>query len=91
MAHSYRITLERLGGEEPPVADDALVFEVTNHDDLLRVISLMRKKDVLPESEVAEFTIGLKLVAEVLMRHRSQSPFKELFSHVGAFMRTLKK
>ncbi|TCU29492.1 uncharacterized protein DUF3861 [Rhizobium azibense] len=90
-AHTYRVTVERLEGDAPSAADEALVFRTTNHDDLFKILSLMREKQLLPEDEIAEFTIGLKLFAEVLIRHRSEMPFKELFAHFSSFMKALKR
>ncbi|MFS8146477.1 DUF3861 domain-containing protein [Rhizobium sp. BR 249] len=91
MAYTYRITVERLEGDVPSAADKALVFEATNHDDLFKVLSMMREKQMLPWDETAEFTIGLKLFTEVLLRHRSDTPFKKLFPHIGSFMKSLKR
>ncbi|WP_431324369.1 DUF3861 domain-containing protein [Rhizobium sp. YTU87027] len=90
MAYTYRITVERLEGDAPSAADKALVFEATNHDDLFKVLSMVRERQMLPLDDAAEFTIGLKLFAEVLLRHRSDTPFKELFPHIGSFMKSLK-
>jgi hypothetical protein len=91
MAHTYRVTVERLEGDAPSAADEALVFETTNHDDLFKIISAVRQTQLLPDDETAEFTIGLKLFAEVLMRHRSDTPFRELFPHIRSFMKFLKR
>ncbi|MBB5575365.1 DUF3861 domain-containing protein [Rhizobium paranaense] len=91
MAYTYRITVERLEGDIPSAADKALVFEATNHDDLFKVLSMVREKQMLPCDETAEFTVGLKLFTEVLLRHRSDTPFKELFPHIGSFMNSLKR
>jgi hypothetical protein len=41
--------------------------------------------------KTAEFTIGLKLFAEVLLRHRREPLFAELFPHFNVFMKKLKK
>ena len=90
MAHTYRVTVERLEGDVPSAADEALVFQTINHDYLFKILSTVRGKRMLPEDETAEFTIGLKLFAEVLMRHRAETPFKELFPHIGSFMKSLK-
>ncbi|SCB40317.1 DUF3861 domain-containing protein [Rhizobium hainanense] len=91
MAHTYRVTVERLEGDVPSAADEALVFQTTNHDDLFKILSAVRQKQLLPKDETAEFTIGLKLFAEVLTRHRTDPPFKELFPHIGGFAKSLKR
>ena len=91
MAHTYRVTVERLEGDVPSAVDEALVFQTTNHDDLFKILSAVRQKQLLPDDETAEFTIGLKLFAEVLMKHRSDTPFMELFPHIGSFMKSPKR
>lgn len=91
MAHNYRITVERLEDDVPSAVDEALVFQTTNHDDLFKILSAVRQKQLLPDDETAEFTIGLKLFTEVLMRHRADPPFRELFPHIGSFMKSLKR
>ncbi|ATU92962.1 DUF3861 domain-containing protein [Phyllobacterium zundukense] len=90
MPHTYRITVEELG--EAAFASDArtLTFDASNHDDLIRILELMRDKAILPDGETAEFTIGLKLFTEVVLRHRAEPLFSELFPHLGAFMKKLK-
>ncbi|MEK1926725.1 MAG: DUF3861 domain-containing protein [Rhizobium giardinii] len=90
MAHTYRVTVERLEGDVPSAVDEALVFQTTNHDDLFKILSAVRQRRLLPDDDAAEFTIGLKLFAEVLIKHRSHTPFKELFPHIGSFMKSLK-
>ena len=91
MAHTYRVTVERLEGDVPSAVDEALVFQTTNHDDLFKILSAVRQRRLLPDDDAAEFTIGLKLFAEVLIKHRSDTPFKELFPHIGSFMKALKR
>ncbi|UHD45233.1 DUF3861 domain-containing protein [Aureimonas altamirensis] len=87
MAHHYRITVEPLGTDG---AGDRLEFEVANHDDLLEIVDSVREKAVIPASEAAEFSIGLKLFADVLRRHRRDPLFEPLWPHFGDFMKRLK-
>lgn len=89
MSHCYRITVEKLDqaeGETPL----RCVFDVSNHDDLVPLIDHVRSLDVLPEAEVAEFTIGLKLFGAVHMRHRREPLFEPLHPHFLGFMKRLK-
>lgn len=90
MAHAYRVTLRRLTPDPTPRTGDVLDFEVTNHDELIQLVTQVAALDVLPESEVAEFTIGLKLFSEIMLRHRREPLFADLFQHFGAFMKQLK-
>lgn len=87
MPHTYRVTVQSLAAEPQP---GSMTFEVTNHDELLGLVDRVAASGVLPEHEVAEFTIGLKLFSEVMLRHRRDPLFAELFPHFGAFIKRLK-
>ncbi|MBA1345412.1 MULTISPECIES: DUF3861 domain-containing protein [Rhizobium] len=89
MPHKYRVAVEEIGDEA--VTKEPLVFEVTNHDDLLHILKLVQEKRVVPPEEAAELTIGFKLFAEVLLRHRAKPPFADFFPHVKEFMQQLKR
>ncbi|PDT01418.1 hypothetical protein CO666_25310 [Rhizobium chutanense] len=89
MPYRYRIAVEEIGAEA--VAKEPLVFEVTNHDDLLHILKLVQEKRVVPAEEAVELTVGLKLFAEVLLRHRAKPPFADFFPHVKEFMQQLKR
>lgn len=89
MPHTYRLSLEALGDDAAPPGE-TLTFRVTNHDDLFQILSRIRAGTAVPEAEAAEFTVGLKLFGEILLRHRGEPPFAELFPHFGAFVRKLK-
>lgn len=90
MAHEYRITVQSLAAEPPAAHGGSLTFDVTNHDELLELVDRVAARDILPENEAAEFTIGLKLFSEIMLRHRREPLFAELFPHLGAFMKRLK-
>ncbi|WP_072642960.1 DUF3861 domain-containing protein [Sinorhizobium americanum] len=91
MPHTYRITIqpkEDYGCVRP---DRTLTFDVTNHDDLLSLVARVQQRRILPQQEVAEFTFGLKLLAEVMVRHHREPLFKELWPHFREFMKYLKR
>ena len=90
MPYTYRITVQELGTSASPSAG-VLTFDATNHDNVLQVLSRVRERRAVPDEETAEFTIGLKLFAEVLLRHRREPLFAELFPHFNLFMKKLKK
>lgn len=89
MSHAYRITAEKLDQPEG-AAPLRRAFDVTNHDDLVPLIDRVRELNILPEAELAEFTIGLKLFGAVHMRHRREPLFAELHPHFLDFMKRLK-
>ena len=84
MPHSYRVTLCPQDGHSP------LEFDVTNHDDILQLVERIRASAILPEDEAAACLVGLKLFGEVMLRHRTDPLFADLFPHFGLFMKRLK-
>lgn len=89
MAYTYRITAEKLGlpeGSDPVRCS----FEVTSHDDIVPLIERVRELDVLPEEELAQFTVGLKLFGGIHMTHRREPLFAELHTPFLDFMKRLK-
>ena len=91
MPHAYRITVQPEEDEGSVQADRTLTFDVTTHDDLLMLVARIQELNVLPPEEVAEFTFGLKLFAGIMVRHRREPLFKDLWPHFGEFMKRLKR
>lgn len=90
MPSHYSITVQHTNDVGVPTGTAPLTFPVSNHDDLFKILDLVRRTDVVPSAEATEFVIGLKLFTEVLIRHRNGPPFQELWPHMGAFMKALK-
>jgi hypothetical protein len=91
MPHSYRVTLQRQSADLSTDQDASLSFAVTNHDELFQLVKRVASLGILPEGEVAEFTIGVKLFSEIMLRHRDEPLFAELYPHFGNFMKRLKR
>ncbi|MEE7441909.1 DUF3861 domain-containing protein [Methylobacterium oryzae] len=91
-AHTYRVTVEHVAsawiGEPPNPAP--LVFETRNHDDLLKIVERARKVTALGSDEAAAMAIGLKLLSEVALAHRSEELFSDLSGALGDFIGRLK-
>lgn len=90
MAHRYRVTVQPIDRADVARNDNAIVFEVSNHDDLLEILARIENRRLLPEDEAAPFAIGLKLFTEVLIRHRREPLFAELGEAMARFMTRLK-
>jgi Domain of Unknown Function with PDB structure (DUF3861) len=90
MPFKYQITVQPLAGRAGDAAPAALTFPVTNHDDLLKIVERVQALGVLPPDEIAEFSIGLKLLTEVLLRHRRDPLFADLWPQMSEFMKKLK-
>lgn len=85
-----RYSLKLKGLDEKVDHYAPLEIEVENHDDIFKIIDIMKAKSVLPEDEAAEFIIGLKLFTEVMLRHRKEPLFQKLAPHMKDFMKALK-
>ena len=82
--HRYRITVQPAG------TDPALVFEVEQHDDLFRIIGRMRGSGLFDAQTAATLAVGLKLFTGVMLRHRSDALFAEVWPAMRAFTGNLK-
>ncbi|BCH35729.1 hypothetical protein MesoLjLc_76590 [Mesorhizobium sp. L-8-10] len=91
MPYVYRITLKQVSDRRSqPVDGDVCEFQAANHDDILEIVTRTKHHAILPEQDVAAFCVGLKLLAEVVMRHREKPPFAEFWPHLGEFVRGIK-
>lgn len=90
MSHAYRITVQTLTTAPPNGAAHGLTFDTTNHDEIIQLVERVKSRGILPDEEVAAFTIGLKLFGEVMLRHRHEPLFADLYPHFGTFMKRLK-
>jgi Domain of Unknown Function with PDB structure (DUF3861) len=90
MPFEYQITVQPLAEQLDDAVPTALTFRVVNHDDLLKIVERVQALGVLPPGEVAEFSIGLKLLTEVSLRHRRDPLFADLWPQMSEFMKKLK-
>lgn len=87
-SHTYRFTVEHVAsawiGEPPNPAP--LVFEATNHEDILRVVARARAATDLGPDGAAAMAMGLKLLSEIALAHRKEALFSDLSGALGAFI-----
>lgn len=86
--HQYRVTVEEISGEEGNAR--SLTFAARCHDDLFNVIEKTRQHGGLEADESVAMAVGLKLLGEVVLTHREDPLFADLFGHIGTFIRKLK-
>lgn len=90
-AHRYRVTVEHLATPKgEPVVESPLVFETTNHDDLFAIVERMRQRTDIPGEDVESLAIGLKMLGEVVLKHRKLPMFVPLHQALGEFIVRLK-
>ena len=68
-----------------------MTFDVENHDEIEKVLAHLQKKLPVSSTEQQAFAVGLKLFSEVILQHRHEAPFDELFGSIGSLMRTIKQ
>lgn len=90
MPSHYAITVQATDTSGAPIMTAPLAFNVSNHDDLFAILSKVEASNAVPPAEAAEFVIGLKLLLEVMIRHREDALFDGLWPHMGDFMKRLK-
>lgn len=91
-AYRYGLTLKGIADPKgEPLAGGPVELEVSNHDDLFKIIDLLRARDPFNDPDQAtEFAIGLKLFTEVMLRNRKHPLFEEFQPAMHAFMLKLK-
>jgi hypothetical protein len=90
--HTYRITVEHLADAKgEPASAAPLVFSARNHDDLLAIVARARSGSRLGADDSAAMILGLKLLGEIVLEHRTESPFSELRPALGGFIKALKE
>lgn len=79
--HRYRVTLEHLQAarEGQPLQPNPLTFETVNHDELFGIVEKVSQKVALDADEVTSLAIGLKLLSEVILRHKNEAPFTDMW------------
>ncbi|WP_045689723.1 DUF3861 domain-containing protein [Hymenobacter sp. AT01-02] len=89
--HQYRLTLEHEATTQPEQALHAPVtFSFANHDDLFAILDRVRSAQVLPDEEAASLALGVKLLGNVLLAHRHEPLFTELWQAHSEFVQKLK-
>lgn len=91
-AHHYRITLTPVGNDPSasPEAADPLVFMHENHDDLKLIVERARQTSGLDPDAAAAMAVGLKLLAEVMLKQRGNPLFDVLRDPIREFIQSLK-
>ncbi len=90
--HLFKYTIEHL--EDPKgntLSLSPLVFETKNHDDIFKIVEIMKGKMELDEVDATAFAVGLKLFGEVMLKNKDNELFKQFKPHFSDFMKEIKK
>lgn len=88
--HTYYLRLRETGcTKENEVTPASMEFEFSNHDDIFRILQIIREKNLFDdEQQSVAFVLGLKLLGEVMLANKEN----ELFSGFQpAFVDLMKK
>lgn len=89
-SHHYSITVQPTDAAGTAEAGAPLAFSVTNHDDIFAILARIQAIEPVPRTEAAEFVVGLKLLLDVIARHRKDALFQDIWPHMIDFMKQLK-
>jgi len=90
MPSHYTITVQSTDSSGTPTDVPPFKFNISNHDDLFVILNKIESIEAVPIAEAPEFVFGLKLLLEVMIRHRKDALFAELWPHMSDFMKRLK-
>ncbi len=85
--YRYRITLEAL---DPGTEPQTLAFAVENHDNIAAIAARLPSRFGLDEDTTKAMVVGFKLLSEIVLRHRDQTPFRSLRPTLRDFEQSLK-
>ena len=90
--YTYKVSLKLLRGRDglPPREPAALSFQHVNHDDVIAIVERMRGNSGLNPDAAAAVTVGLKLLAEVMVREKNNTLFDPLRDAMREFIGKLK-
>lgn len=89
--HRYRVTLEYIADPDGnPQQHDPLVFEANSHDEIIGIVGLARKSELMNEQNTTAFVVGQKLFGEIVMENRNSPLFKDFWPHFLEFMHKFK-
>jgi Domain of Unknown Function with PDB structure (DUF3861) len=87
----YKFTIEHLEGSKGDAVESSpLIFKTKIHDDIFKIVKVMRGKMDLDEDDATSFAVGLKLFGEVMLKNKGNELFKQFKPHFINFMKELK-
>lgn len=88
-ANSYKITVEEIVYENKDSAK-RLTFDADSHDDIFKIVEMLKENPEFDSRDAASLGVGLKLFTGVMMKHKDNLLFKDLLPHFKDFMKGLK-
>lgn len=89
-SNNYKITIEKIVYENKDSAEK-LTFEAESHDDIFKIIEMLKQTPEFDNNDAAALGVGLKLFSGVMMKNKENPLFQNLLPHFKDFMMELKK
>ena len=86
---NYKVTIEEIVYENKEAAEK-LSFEAESHDDIFKIVEMLKQSPDFDSNDAAALGVGLKLFTGVMMKQKDNPIFKELLPHFKDFMKELK-
>jgi hypothetical protein len=88
---TYRVTVTEITDAGDGVAPlNELVFTHRNHDDLARIVLLVRESSGLDADHSAALAVGLKLLGQTVLEHKANPLLDGLRTPLREFITALK-
>ncbi|RYE27402.1 MAG: DUF3861 family protein [Sphingobacteriaceae bacterium] len=90
--NKYQLTLQQTElADGSPVANEPIKLDIENHDEIFGIVDYLQRKNPFDDpKQAAEFSIGLKLFSEVMIKNKNNHLFDELLPAFKIFMGKLK-
>jgi Domain of Unknown Function with PDB structure (DUF3861) len=89
--HAYRVTLTPLTETGDLIeSSDEVAFTHHNHDDIARIVALVRESSGLDADSSAAMAVGLKLLSQTMLEQKANPLFDGLRVPMREFITTLK-
>ncbi|SCW63691.1 protein of unknown function [Rhizobium mongolense subsp. loessense] len=66
-------------------------FDIVSHDDIIDIADIIRTKAIVPDDEASVLAVGMKLLGQVVLKHRKESAFADFWPHFESFLRRFKR
>ncbi len=90
--NTYCLSLEQLSlAKEGAEMQPPIIFEFDNHDEIFRIIEIIKEKDPFDNTNQAtEFALGLKMLSEVMIKNRNHPLFEDFAKEMQSFIKKVK-
>ena len=92
MSNKYRVILQHIGDSgEGSRRGRTLQFDIASHDDVIDIADILRTKAIVPDDEASAFAVGMKVLGQVVLKHRKEPTFADFWPHFENFLKTVKR